>query len=72
MAVSSDLGRDRWWRLVIGSGGGATVHEANLRLPEAVQQPLREGGVEEQAEGAEPRPRWVPLLRSPCALEVMN
>ena len=62
MAVSSDPGRDRWRRLVIASGGGETVHEAHLRLPEAVKQPLREGGVEEQAEGAEPRPRRMLLL----------
>ena len=62
MAVFSDTGRDWWRRIVIGSNGGQTVHEAHLRLSEAVKQPLRQGGIEEQAEVAQPRPRRLPLL----------
>ena len=62
MAGFPDPGRNHRRRIVFGGGGGETVHEAHLRLPEAVKQPLREGGVEEQAEGAEPRPCRLPLL----------
>ena len=32
MAVFSDTGRDWWRRIVIGSNGGQTVHEAHFRL----------------------------------------